>query len=179
MLVGRGTERARIDALLAGAREGQGGALVLRGEPGIGKSALLADARSRAADMRVLHAHGVQAEAELVYSGLHELLRPVADRLDALPVLQADAVRGALGLGPGQSTPLLVGAGTLSLLAAAAEERPLLCLVDDAHWLDAASAGALTFVARRVGDDPVAVLLVRASRAGSLPGASPSWRSRA
>ncbi|MBV9000825.1 MAG: ATP-binding protein [Solirubrobacterales bacterium] len=175
MLVGRKTERARIDALLAGAREGRGGALVLRGEPGIGKSALLADARSRAADMRVLHAHGVQAEAVLVYSGLHELLRPVADRLDALPDLRADAVRGALGLGPGQSTPLLVGAGTLSLLVAAAEERPLLCLVDDAHWLDAASAGALTFAARRLEDDPVAVLFAaregesRAFAAGGIP----------
>jgi hypothetical protein len=84
--------------------------------------------------------------------------------LDGLPALQAHAVRGALGLGPGRSTPLLVGAGTLSLLAAAAEERPVLCLVDDAHWLDAASAGALTFAARRLEDDPVVVLF--AARGG-------------
>jgi AAA ATPase domain len=158
VLVGRAAERERIDALLALARDGSGGALVLRGEPGIGKSALLRYAQERADGMRVLFAHGVEAEAELAFSGLYELLRPVLGLLDEIPERQADALRGAFGLGPPLDRSLLIGAGTLSLLATAAEAQPLVCLVDDANWLDAASSDALLFLARRLEADSIAML---------------------
>ena len=158
VLVGRATERQRIDVLLAQATAGSGGALVVRGEPGIGKSALLRYAEERAGSMRVLHAQGVEAEAELPFSGLYELLRPVIDLIDEIPERQAAALRGAFGLGPPLDRSLLIGAGTLSLLAAAGEEQPLLCVVDDAHWLDAASSDAFVFVARRLEADPLAML---------------------
>jgi DNA-binding CsgD family transcriptional regulator len=160
MLVGRPSEREQIDALLASAAAGEGAALVVRGEPGIGKSALLGYAAERAGTlgMRTAHAHGVEAEAELAFSGLQELLRPMLDLLDEIPERQADALRGAFGLGPPVDARLLINSGTLSLLAAAAGERPLVCLVDDAHWLDAASADALVFAARRLEADAVTVL---------------------
>jgi DNA-binding CsgD family transcriptional regulator len=158
VLVGRAAERERIDGLLSLAGAGSGGSLVVRGEPGIGKSALLRYAGERAEGMRVLHAHGVEAEAELPFSGLYELLRPILELLEEIPERQAAALRGAFGLGPPLDRSLLIGAGTLSLLAAAAEEQPLLCLIDDAHWLDAASSDAFVFVARRLDADPVAML---------------------
>jgi predicted ATPase len=158
MLVGRPDERGRIDTLLASAAAGEGVALVIRGEPGIGKSALLGYAAEQATGMRVAQARGVEAEAELAFSGLQELLRPLLHLLDEIPERQADALRGAFGLGPPLDARLLINSGTLSLLAAAAGERPLLCLVDDAHWLDAASADALVFAARRLEADAVAVL---------------------
>ena len=131
---------------------------MLRGEPGIGKSALLHFAEERAEGMRVLHARGVEAEAELPFSGLHELLRPLLDLLEEIPDRQADALRGAFGLGPPLDARLLIGAGTLSLLAAAAEEQPVLCVIDDAHWLDAASSDAFVFAARRLEADSVAIV---------------------
>lgn len=158
VLIGRAFERERIDALLALATAGSGGALVVRGEPGIGKSALLRYAESQADGMRVLHARGVEAEAELPFSGLYELLRPLLKFLEDIPERQAAALRGAFGLGPPLDARLLIGAGTLSLLAAAAEERPLLCLIDDAHWLDAASSDAFVFVARRLEADSLVML---------------------
>ena len=131
---------------------------MLRGEPGIGKTALLRYAEGSADGMRVLSAHGVVAEAELAFSGLYELLRPILDLLDEIPERQAAALRGAFGLGPPLDRSLLIGAGTLTLLAAAAEEQPLLCLVDDAHWLDAASSDAFVFLARRLEADSIAIL---------------------
>ena len=158
MLVGRAAERERIDALLGLARAGSGGALVLRGEPGIGKSALLRYAEEHSDGMRVVFAHGVEAEAELAFSGLHELLRPLLGLLGDIPERQADALRGAFGLGPPLDRSLLIGAGTLTMLAAAAEEQPLVCLIDDAHWLDAASSDAFVFVARRLEADSIAML---------------------
>jgi DNA-binding CsgD family transcriptional regulator len=158
VLVGRAAERERIDALLALARAGAGGALVLRGDPGIGKSALLRYAEERADGMRVLFAHGVEAEAELAFSGLYELLRPLLDLLDEIPERQAAALRGAFGLGPPLDRSLLIGAGTLTLLAVAAEEQPLVCLIDDAHWLDAASSDAFVFLARRLEADSIAIV---------------------
>jgi DNA-binding CsgD family transcriptional regulator len=158
VLVGRAAERARIDTVLAEAGAGRGSALVLRGEPGIGKSALLAYAEERGEGMRVLRARGIEAEAELPFSGLYELLRPLEDLFDEIPERQAAALRGAFGLGQPLDARLLIGAGTLSLLAAAAEDRPVLCLVDDAHWIDAASSDALRFAARRLEADPVAML---------------------
>ena len=158
MLVGRSTERAGIDALLVSAVDGRGGGLLIRGEPGIGKTALLDYAFERADGMRVLRARGVEAEAELAFSGLYELLRPVMSLTPEIPERQAAALEGALGLGRPLDSRLLIGAGTLSLLAAAAEEQPVLCLIDDAHWLDAASIDALSFAVRRIGADAIAVL---------------------
>jgi DNA-binding CsgD family transcriptional regulator len=159
MLYGRDGERAAIGALLDGARARRSGAIVLRGEAGIGKSALLEDARDRASDMQVLAARGVESESELAFATLHQLLRPALDRLDALPVPQATALRAALGLGEstGQER-FLVFSACLSLLAELAERRPVLCLVDDAHWLDGASSDALQFVARRLHAEGIALL---------------------
>jgi DNA-binding CsgD family transcriptional regulator len=174
MLIGRQAERDRIDALLARTRAGAGGALVVRGEPGIGKSALLKHAERQSAGMRVVHARGVEAEADLPFSGLVELLRPLLPWVEALPEGQAEALRAALELGPRVEGKALVGLATLSLLSAATEERPLLCLVDDAHWLDVASAEAFVFAARRLEDDAVAFLFgarVGEPRRFELPGA--------
>ncbi|HEX6461313.1 MAG TPA: AAA family ATPase [Thermoleophilaceae bacterium] len=167
MLYGRDAERARIAELLDRARGGQSGVLVLRGEAGVGKSALLDDARERAAGMTVLSGGGVESEAQLPYAGLHQLVRPVLHHHDKLPEPQARALRGALGLETGARDEwFLVSAGVLSLLAEAAEERPLLCLVDDAHWLDDASAEALVFAARRLGAEGIA--MVFAAREGDV-----------
>src|SRR5215211_787765 len=101
MLCGREVERARIGALLDAARDSHSGALVVRGDPGVGKSALLANARESAGDMRVLTARGVESEAELPFAALHQLLHPALDRIDAIPGPQAAALRGALGMGDG------------------------------------------------------------------------------
>lgn len=153
MLVGRQTERSVLDRLLAGARAGISGALVLVGEPGIGKTALLDHAAEQAADLPVLRGAGVESEAELPYAGLHLLMRPLLDRLAVLPGVQAQALRGALGLGPAPGDGFLVGLAVLSLLA---EAGPLLCLLDDAQWLDKASSEALLFAARRLDSEGVA-----------------------
>jgi DNA-binding CsgD family transcriptional regulator len=159
LLVGRDAERERIDRLLDGARNGESGVLVLRGDAGIGKTTLLRYAIERAGEMRVVRATGVESEVELEYSGLLEVCRPLLPWLDGLARHQADALRVALGLAEGrQLDRFAVGASTLALLAAAAEERPLLVVVDDAHWLDDGSAGALRFAARRLVADRVAVL---------------------
>ncbi|AXB44645.1 ATP-binding protein [Amycolatopsis albispora] len=156
MLRGRRAEQEAIAALLAGARDGISGALVLRGEPGIGKTSLLDHAAATAGDLRVLRGVGIESEAELPFAGLHLLLRPVLDRLDALPELQRRALEGAFGLGnSGDGDRFLIGAGVLTLLA---EQGPLLCLVDDAQWLDQASAGALLFAARRLDREGVVLL---------------------
>ena len=167
MLYGRDPERAVIGALLDAARESRSGALVLRGDPGIGKTALLADARERAADMQVLTARGVESESELPFAALHQLLRPALGDLDGVPAPQAAALRRALGLADGDPPePFLVFAACLSLLSELAERRPVLCLVDDAHWLDAASADALRFVARRL--DAEGILLLFGAREGDV-----------
>src|SRR5512132_323735 len=159
LLYGRDAERSIIGGLLEGARESQSGVLVIRGEAGVGKSALLKDARERGSDMRVLACAGVEAESALPFAALHQLLRPVLRHLEKVPQPQADALRGALGLAAGRGDDrFLVSLAALSLLAEAAERRPLLCLVDDAHWLDDASADALVFVARRLHADRVAML---------------------
>ena len=158
-LVGREEECAVIDQLLASAQAGTAGALVVRGEPGIGKSALLGHAWQRAGPMQVLHADGVQAESDLAFAGLHELLRPVLGCLGELPAIQSQALAGALGLAPSsQADRLLISAAVLGLLAAAAESRPTLCVVDDAQWLDRPSAEALVFTARRLRAEHLAIL---------------------
>ena len=121
------------------------GYLVVRGEAGIGKSALLDAAAETAGDLLVLRAHGVESEVDIAFSGLHELLRPTLASLAAVPDSQAGALRAALALdAPTDGDRLAVYGGALSLLAAAAEDRPLLCIIDDAHWLDDASAAAIT-----------------------------------
>jgi DNA-binding CsgD family transcriptional regulator len=173
MLFGREPERARIDALLARGRAGHSGVLVIRGEPGIGKTALLEHAAAAAGDATVLRARGVESEIELAFAGLHELVRPVLGTLERLPGPHADALRASLGLAPaGTAERHLVGAATLELLARLAEERPVVVLVDDVQWMDGPSSAALTFAARRLLADAVAVVLaVRAGEPSAVDGA--------
>ena len=160
MLLGRDSECEAIDGLLDAARASRSGVLVLRGDAGIGKTALLAFARHRAHGMRVLSGAGVEAESELPFAGLHQLLWPLLERADELPLVQAAALRGAFGLSADRvEDRFLVSVAVLGLLTTAADAQPLLCVVDDAHWLDGASADALIFVARRLRADPIAVLI--------------------
>lgn len=159
VVIGREGELAAIDRLLDVARGGGSGALVIRGEAGSGKTTLLDYAVARAADATVLRALGVPTESEFAFSGLHDLLYPLRDRIDDLPLVQAAALRGALALAEAQGVGrLYIGAAILSLLAAASDEHLVVCVVDDAHWLDQASADALTFAARRLEAEGVAVL---------------------
>jgi DNA-binding CsgD family transcriptional regulator/tetratricopeptide (TPR) repeat protein len=158
-LVGRERECAAIDRLLELSTRAESSCLVLRGEAGTGKTALLRHAAERGGARRVLRTTGVEGESDLAFAGLYGLLRPIVDMLGELPETQADALAGALGLAPSAgSDRLLVSAATLSLLAAGADEAPLLCLIDDAQFLDTASAEALVFSARRLGAEPVAML---------------------
>jgi DNA-binding CsgD family transcriptional regulator len=160
MLYGRHAECAVIDRLLADAGALRSAALVVRGEVGVGKSALLAYAADRAAgNMRVLRGFGVESESELAFAALHQLAWPVLDHVGRLPAPQAAALRGAFGLATAHGDDrFLIGVGALSLLAEVAEERPLVCLVDDAQWLDRPSADALSFAARRLEAEGVVLL---------------------
>ena len=159
MLYGRDPERSAITALLDGARAARGGVLVLRGRPGVGKSALLDDAVAAAAGMRVLRATGVESEFDLPFAALHQLLRPVLGHTDRLPAPQADALGAAFGLvANGQDNRFLTSVAVLAMLDELTTESPVLCVIDDAQWLDDASATALSFVARRVEADRIAVL---------------------
>lgn len=165
MVVGRESELAVIRAAMAGARVGESGVLVLTGEAGIGKTALLDWAASTATGMQVLRGCGIEAEQEVPFAGLLQLLRPVLDLLDRVPGPQADALSAALAMraaAPGDR--FAVGAGTLNLISQAARRRPVALLVDDAHLLDRPSADALVFAARRLLADPV--LLLAAARSG-------------
>jgi DNA-binding CsgD family transcriptional regulator len=157
--LGRTRERERLDAMLAQARDGQSAVLVLRGEPGIGKTALLRYAARQASGLRTTEIEGVQAEMELPFAAIHRLCAPMFDGLEVLAEPQQNALRVALGVSSGDAPDrFLVAVAVLNLLAATAEERPLLCLVDDAQWLDAASVQALGFVARRLVAEPVAMI---------------------
>jgi DNA-binding CsgD family transcriptional regulator len=169
MLHGRRAECEALERLLADARRSRSGVLVVRGEAGVGKSALLGHAAGRADGMAVLRASGVESEAELPFAALHQLLRPVLGLVGRLPAPQAAALAGALGLGTpgddwGPGGPLeggdrfLISVAVLSLLAEVAEDRPVLCLVDEAQWLDRSSAQALTFAARRLEAEGVVCL---------------------
>ncbi|MFB4308565.1 AAA family ATPase [Actinomadura sp. GTD37] len=158
-LLNRHRERAELDALLGDVRSGRGRALVLRGEAGVGKSALLRHTVGRAADMRVVRTVGVESEMELAFAGLHLLLAPLLDRIEKLPGPQRDALAVAFGLRKGDAPDrFMIGLAVLTLLAEAAEERALLCVVDDAQWLDQSSAQVLAFVARRLLAEPVGLI---------------------
>ena len=169
MLYGRREELALLDELLDGARGGTAGVLVIRGEAGIGKSALLDYAASEAHGMLVLRATGVESESELPFAALHQLLRPAFDRIERLPTAQAAALSAAVGIDAGIAERYLVSVAVLGLLAETAEERPLLALVDDAQWLDRASAEALVFAARRLHADDAAMLFAVREGDGGFP----------
>src|SRR6266571_674312 len=194
-LHGRAVERSVVDGLLAGACAGRSGVLVVRGDPGVGKTALLDYAGAAAgaapsgdgvaggaipgggappgvAGIRVLRGVGVESEAELSFAGLHVLLGPALGRRFALPQPQRDALDGAFGLRrAGSGDRFLVGLAVLSLLAGLAGDGPLLCLVDDAHWLDRSSAEALVFAARRL--DAEGIVVIFAARDHDAPFAAP------
>src|SRR5260370_3331432 len=151
MLRGRGQQCETLDGLLADVRAGRSRALVVRGEPGIGKTALLGYAAGTAQDFQLARAVGVESEMELPFAALHQLCGRMLGRLGALPGPQRDALGVAFGLCSGRVPDrFLVGLAVLGLLSEAATDQPLLCLVDDAQWLDQASARALAFVARRL-----------------------------
>ena len=163
-LIDRRDERGVLDRLIEEVRAGQSQVLVVRGDPGVGKTALLNYVAGRAPGCQVVRVAGVQSEMELAFAGLHLLCAPMLDRLDRLPVPQREALRTAFGLSAGPPPDrFLVGLAVLSLLARAAAKRPLICLIDDEQWIDRASAQALGFAARRLAADPVG--LVFAARA--------------
>jgi DNA-binding NarL/FixJ family response regulator len=167
MFQGREQERSRITTLLDEARGSRGGALVVHGQPGAGKSSLLLDARDRAEGMQILTTQGIESESPLAFAALQRLLQPVMDASADLPAVQASALRVAFGQeAGGAGDRFLVFLATLGLLSAAADEAPVLCLVDDAHWLDDASAAALQFAARRLGRERIAMLF--AARDGDI-----------
>ncbi|MEU8124328.1 AAA family ATPase [Spirillospora sp. NPDC049024] len=158
-LLNRQRERAALDGLVKDLRSGRGRALVVRGEAGVGKSALLQYLVDAAADMRVARAGGVESEMELAFAGLHQLCMPLLDRLEGLPGPQRDALGVAFGLREGGVPDrFMVALAVLTLLSEAAEEQPLLCVIDDAQWLDRASAQALLFAARRLLAEPVGLV---------------------
>jgi hypothetical protein len=159
MLLDRLPERAALSQLLEAARAGRSGVLVMRGEPGVGKTALLEYAIESAAGLRVARVAGVESEMELAFAALQQLCAPMLDKLAGLPDPQRAALGVAFGLNTGAPPDrFLVGLAVLSLLSEAAEQRPLLCVIDDAQWLDRASAQALAFVARRLLAEPVALV---------------------
>src|ERR1700759_2281220 len=158
-LMDRQAECDVLDQLINAVQAGGSRVLVVRGEPGVGKSALLDYLAGRAAGCRVVRAAGVESEMELAFAGLHQLLAPVLDRADRLPVPQRDALRTAFGLSAGPVPDrFLVGLAVLGLLSEVAGERPLLCVVDDEQWLGRASAQALGFAARRLAAEPVGLV---------------------
>jgi len=165
-LLGRHGEREAIDALLAAARDGLSGVLMLTGEPGIGKTRLLEYAAAAAADLTVIWLTGVESETQLGFGALHRLLRPFLDRVPGLPAPQRDALSAAFGLsGSEPADRYLVGLATLTMLSGVAADQPVLCLVDDVHWLDRESAEALAFTARRLHADSLAFIFSARSEA--------------
>ena len=170
-LCGRRDESALLEGLLEGARSGRSGVLVMWGEAGVGKTALLECAVSRATGLGVFRAVGVESESELAFAALHQLCAPMLDRLDRLPGPQRDALAITFGLHPGPVPDrFFVGLAVLSLLSEMAAEHPLLCVVDDAQWLDRASAQVLGFVARRLVAESVALLFATREPSDELSG---------
>jgi DNA-binding CsgD family transcriptional regulator len=157
-LLGRQRERAVLERLLDAARSGHGSVIVVLGDPGVGKTALLEDAVEAGEDFRVVRTAGVEGEMELDYAALQQLCAPILQLIERLPDPQRDALGVAFGLGAGQApSPFLVGLAVLGLVSEAAEQKPLLCVVDDAQWLDGASARVLAFVARRLLAERIAL----------------------
>jgi hypothetical protein len=172
-LTDRRAECSALDGLVDAVRAGEGRALVVRGDPGVGKTALLKYLAGRASGSgcRVERAAGVQSEMELVFAGLHQLCAPMLDHLDHLPVPQRDALRTAFGVAAGPPPDrFLVGLAVLSLLSELAGERSLICLIDDAQWLDRASVQALGFAARRLAADPAGLVFAARDPSPELAG---------
>ena len=170
-LYGRTSECALLDDVIAELRAGRSRTLLIHGEPGIGKTALLDHAVESAADLRVLRAVGVESEMELPFASLHQLCAPLLDALEHLPSPQRETLEVAFGRIAGPTPDrFLVGLAVLTLLAAAAEERPVLCVVDDAQWLDEVSAQTLAFVARRLLAEPIGILVSTRTPIGDLHG---------
>src|ERR1700749_3357064 len=170
-LTGRLSERDVLDRFVADVRAGEGRALVLRGEPGVGKTALLDYLAGRASGCLVARAAGVQSEMELAFAALHQLCAPMLDHAEFLPEPQREALRTAFGLSAGPAPDrFLVGLAVLSLLSEEAEEQPLLCLVADHHGLDRASPHGLGLVARPLAADPVGLVLTARDPVAELAG---------
>jgi DNA-binding CsgD family transcriptional regulator len=170
-LTDRRSERDALDRLVAAVRGGHSRALVVRGDPGVGKTALLDYLAGRASGCQVARASGVQTEMELAFAGLHQLCAPMLGRAEHLPAPQRDALRIAFGLAAGPPPDrFLVGLAVLSLLSEVAGEKPLICLIDDQQWLDQASALALGFAARRLAADPVGLVFGAREPGGELAG---------
>jgi hypothetical protein len=170
-LTDRRVERGALDQLVNAVRAGGSRVLMLRGEPGVGKSALLDYLAGRAAGCRVVRAARVESEMELAFAGLHQLLSPLLDRADRLPVPQRDALRTAFGLSVGRVPDrFLVGLAVLGLLSEVADERPLVCVVDDEQWLDRASVQAMGFAARRLAAEPVGLVFATRMTSDELAG---------
>ncbi len=170
-LLGRERERAALDRLLEAATSGHGGVLVVRGEPGVGKTALLEYAIDAGQEFRFARTFGVESEMELPYAAAQQLCFPLLDLSEHLPEPQRDALGVAFGLRAGPTpNPFLVGLAILGLLSEAAEERPLLCVVDDAQWLDRASAQVLAFVARRLLAEKIALVFATREPGETLAG---------
>jgi predicted ATPase len=158
-LLGRRSEREVLDRLLEAARRGEGGVLVVHGEPGVGKTALLEYAVEAAREFRVARTAGIEGEMELPFAALQQLCSPLLALMERLPDHQREALAVAFGLSAGEApNRFLVGLAVLGVLSEAAEEQPLLCVVDDAQWLDRASSRALAFVARRLLAEEIAIV---------------------
>ena len=171
VLQDRRSECGTLDRLLEGLRVGRSGALVMRGEPGIGKSALLEYLTEQASGCRVARAAGVESEMELAFAGLHQLCAPMLDRRERLPAPQRDALGVVFGLSGGEAPDrFVVALAVLSLLSDVAQERPLVCRIDDAQWLDRESAQALAFVARRLVAESVVMVFAAREPASELAG---------
>ena len=170
-LTDRHAECDVLGRLVAAVRAGESRALVVHGEPGVGKTALLEYLAGQASGCRVVHAGGVQSEMELAFAVLHQLCAPMLDRLERLPAPQRDALRTAFGLSAGPAPDrFLIGLAALGLLSEMAGERPLVCIVDDEQWLDSASAQVLAFVARRLGAESVGLVFGARVPTGDLAG---------
>lgn len=171
MLIGRSGERKTLGSVLDAIRAGRSATLVVRGEPGVGKTALLEDLRSRADGVHTLRATGVESEMEFAFAGLHQVCAPLSSYFERLPDAERTSLEIAFGLSSGAAPDrFVIGLGVLGLLAEAAEEQPLLLLVDDAQWLDRGSTEVLTFVARRLLADSVALVFAARSSADGLDG---------